>query len=79
MIKIIRKKWVTGQFAANHFLKMAYNNPTLTTTRKPRRAIAIAKRREQVADLYLQGWTQMAIAAHFSIAQSTICTDAHML
>ncbi|MCH7685110.1 MAG: helix-turn-helix domain-containing protein [Planctomycetes bacterium] len=43
--------------------------------RKPRRAIATAKRREQVADLYLQGWTQMAIAAHLSIAQSTVCTD----
>lgn len=35
----------------------------------------IARRRAQVAELYVQGWTQAAIAEHLSVAQPTVCTD----
>ena len=40
-----------------------------------RKPLEVAQRREQVADLYLQSWTQMAIAEHFGVAQSTISAD----
>ncbi|WP_197530578.1 helix-turn-helix domain-containing protein [Bythopirellula polymerisocia] len=37
--------------------------------------IAINKRREHVADLYLQGWTQCAIADEVGVGQPTISSD----
>lgn len=43
--------------------------------RKPRNTIARAQRRQQVANLYLQSWSQMAIAEHLRIAQATVCRD----
>jgi hypothetical protein len=42
---------------------------------KPRGKLLLARRREQVADLYLQGNTQVAIAERLQVAQSTICSD----
>lgn len=39
------------------------------------RNVSIAKRRQRVADLYIQGWTQMAIAAELGIAQATVSMD----
>lgn len=37
--------------------------------------LAIVQRRQQVADLYLQAWTQMAIADHLGCAQTTVSAD----
>ena len=37
--------------------------------------LAIIQRRKQVAELYLQGWSQPAIAHHLEVSQSTICGD----
>ncbi len=37
--------------------------------------LALIDRRQQVADLYLQGWTQVAIGEHLGVAQPTICDD----
>ena len=34
-----------------------------------------AQRRQQVTDLYLQGWSQSAIADHLKVAQTTISLD----
>jgi hypothetical protein len=41
----------------------------------PRKKLAIAKRRQQVAELYLKGWTQGRIAEHLRILQSTVSED----
>lgn len=43
--------------------------------RKPRQTVALAERRAWVGDLYLQNWTQMAIAEGLGITQSTVCAD----
>jgi hypothetical protein len=45
---------------------MSLSNPTQT---------GILQRRQQVAELYIQGWTQVAIAAKLAISQTTICHD----
>jgi hypothetical protein len=37
--------------------------------------LAVLKRREHVADLYLKGWTQVAIAVECGVAQSRISVD----
>ncbi|HEY4313615.1 MAG TPA: helix-turn-helix domain-containing protein [Pirellulales bacterium] len=37
--------------------------------------MAIAQRRRQVADLYLQRWTQSSIAERVGVDQSTVCDD----
>jgi hypothetical protein len=37
--------------------------------------LGIVQRRQKVADLYIQGWTQMEIAAHFDVGQTTISHD----
>jgi hypothetical protein len=42
---------------------------------KPSKQLAILKRRSTVADLYLQGWTQKAIAEELGVAQPTVCDD----
>ena len=42
---------------------------------KRSKTLAILERRQQVADLYLQGWTQTAIAEHLHVAQPTVCDD----
>jgi hypothetical protein len=39
------------------------------------RNLAILERRQKVADLYLQGWTQQAIADHVGLNQKTISND----
>lgn len=43
------------------------------------RKTEIAQRRKHVAELYVQGWTQMAIAEKLEIAQTTVCTDLQRL
>ncbi len=45
--------------------------PTQTTNKK----LAILKRRQQVAKLSLQGWTQSAIAEELVVSQPTVSTD----
>ena len=42
---------------------------------KKSKSLAINKRRELVADLYLQGWTQTNIAEEIGVGQPTICAD----
>jgi len=42
---------------------------------KPARKLAIQQRRQIVADLYLQGWTQAKIGEHVGFDQKTISTD----
>jgi hypothetical protein len=42
---------------------------------KPSRKLAILQRRQLVADLYLQGWTQCQIAEHVSVDQTTVSDD----
>lgn len=37
--------------------------------------LAVLQRRQQVADLYLQSWTQVTIAEKLGVAQPTICDD----
>src|SRR5690242_11244148 len=37
--------------------------------------LAILQRRKQVAELYLQGWSQPAIAHQLDVSQPTICAD----
>ena len=49
--------------------------PTQSTTKK----LTILKRRQQVAKLSLQGWTQLAIAEELSVSQPTISTDLKAL
>jgi hypothetical protein len=40
-----------------------------------RRKFAQARRRQQVAELYLKGWSQPAIAQELNVAQSTVNSD----
>lgn len=40
-----------------------------------RKQLQIAKRRQQVAELYLQSWTQAEIARHLSVSQATVSAD----
>jgi DNA-binding NarL/FixJ family response regulator len=42
---------------------------------KRSKQLAILKRRRDVAELYLQGWTQTAIAEEMGVAQPTISDD----
>ncbi len=42
---------------------------------RTRRQFIVTQRRQQVADLYLKGWAQGAIAEHLQAAQSTISND----
>lgn len=37
--------------------------------------VRITHRRQEIADLYLQGWAQTAIAKQVGVAQSTVSTD----
>lgn len=37
--------------------------------------VEVARRRETVADLYVQGWSQTQISREMGVAQPTICTD----
>ncbi len=46
---------------------------------KPRKTAEIAHRRQAVADLYLQGWSQTTIAEHVGVNQSTISHDLKAL
>jgi hypothetical protein len=41
--------------------------------------IEIERRRRQVADLYVQGWTQMSIAEKLAISQTTVSFDLKFL
>jgi hypothetical protein len=41
----------------------------------PQKKLEIVKRRQQVAEFYLQSWTQAAIAEHLGLDQSTISDD----
>jgi hypothetical protein len=42
---------------------------------RSRKDLAILQRRKQVAELYLQGWSQPAIAHQMEVSQPTICAD----
>jgi len=46
---------------------------------KPNKKIERARRRQQVAEFYVQGWTQQQIAAHLDICQTTVCFDLKAL
>ncbi len=46
---------------------------------KPSKSLAVIERRQQVAQLYLQGWTQQAIAKQLEVVQSTICYDLQQI
>lgn len=39
----------------------------------------IAQRRLQVSELYLQGWSQTAIAGHLNVTQSTVSADIRIV
>ncbi|MBI1904530.1 MAG: helix-turn-helix domain-containing protein [Planctomycetia bacterium] len=41
--------------------------------------LAIARRRQQVADLYIQGWTQTEIAGKVGVGQPTVCNDLQVI
>jgi len=41
----------------------------------PGKRLAVIERRQRVADLYLQGWTQLAIAKEVGVSQGMICVD----
>jgi len=45
----------------------------------PKKRMAVAKRRERVAEHYLAGMTQEAIAAELNVSQSTISSDLKAL
>jgi hypothetical protein len=47
----------------------------MTMPVSPQKKLAILKRRQQVAELYLQSWPQAAIAEQLSVEQSTISAD----
>ena len=40
-----------------------------------RKSLVVAERRQQIANLYLQGWTQASIAEQLQIAQTTVSRD----
>lgn len=46
---------------------------------KPNKKVELSRRRQQVAELYVQGWTQQSIAMHLSICQATVCCDLKAL
>jgi DNA-binding transcriptional regulator LsrR (DeoR family) len=46
---------------------------------KPNKKVERARRRQQVAELYVQGWNQYAIAEHLNIWQTTVCFDLKAL
>jgi hypothetical protein len=39
--------------------------------------VELSHRRQLVADRYVQGWTQTAIAQEMGVSQATICADLH--
>jgi predicted transcriptional regulator len=41
--------------------------------------LATLERRTKTAELYIQGWTQYAIAEHFGVSQPTVCEDLHYI
>jgi len=43
--------------------------------RNARETTSIERRREAVADLYIQGWTQSQIAKQLAVSQSNVCKD----
>ncbi|MHC4403967.1 MAG: terminase gpP N-terminus-related DNA-binding protein [Planctomycetota bacterium] len=43
--------------------------------RTPQEDLRIEQRRQQVAELYLQGWSQAAIARELSVSQPTVSSD----
>jgi hypothetical protein len=43
--------------------------------RNPKETAQIAQRRQQVAELYVKGWFQSAIARELGVSQPTICQD----
>ena len=43
--------------------------------RTPTETAQIARRRQQVAELYVKGWFQTAIAEELGVSQTTVCHD----
>ncbi len=43
--------------------------------RTPQEKFKIEHRRQQVAERYLQGWTQAAIARELAVSQATVSSD----
>jgi predicted transcriptional regulator len=46
-------------------------------TRQQGPRLGALERRMKAAELYIQGWTQHAMAAHFGVTQATISEDLH--
>jgi DNA-binding transcriptional regulator LsrR (DeoR family) len=46
---------------------------------KPNKNLHVLNRRQQVAHLYLQNWTQTQIAEHLRVRQPTISADLKQL
>src|SRR5262245_3472658 len=49
----------------------------MTKQQGPR--LGTLERRTKTAELYVQGWTQAAIAAHFGVSQPCVCEDLHYI
>ena len=47
--------------------------------RTPQEDVRIEQRRQQVAELYLTGWTQAAIARELSVSQATVSADLKVI
>ncbi len=45
----------------------------------PNKKFEVIQRRQKVADFYVQGWTQTAIAAEVDVSQPTICEDLQQI
>src|SRR4051812_36084473 len=48
-------------------------------SRSQNRRVAAELRRRQVIDLYLQGWSQPAIAEHLKVGQTTVSLDLRII
>ena len=45
----------------------------------PNKKFEVIRRRQKVADFYVQGWTQTAIAAEVDVSQPNICEDLQQI
>lgn len=46
---------------------------------RPNKRLAVLQRRQQVAELSLQGWSQATIAEHLHVAQATVSNDLNVI
>jgi len=45
----------------------------------PRKKLSLVRRRQQIAEYYLKGWSQTAIAEQLQIGQSIVCADLQLI